>query len=436
MDTKTIEFTVRNGLCCSCGVCRGVCPRSCIGWEKRDGMYYPSVDASLCVRCGMCSAVCPGLEMRYPQGAEPLEAVMGTVLESCNAWSRNAEMRHVSASGGVVSTLVKTLLERGIYDTAFSLRGYGCGEQLRTGPVTAAELPSSWTDCDLPKSRYLPVSHENAVEYMTANPQERIILIGTSCAVRGLRNVIGRMKLREENYLLIGLFCDKVFNYHVFDYFSQTFFDGRPLRGIHFKNKESGGWPGNMKFFLDGETRYIDKAERGRVKEYFMPERCLYCVDKLNVCADISLGDNYTKQNSSPLGSNSVLLRTERGKRAWDAAADRLAFEAMDPALLRDAQYLDGRLNNLCYAGLKQRAVRKRTGEAPELNRGIMQTEDCRQYERAWKRQLKKLNAGMEYGRRPQKLRRLLTPTRFQRKLDKAADICERGYYAIKRRLR
>lgn len=98
-ETMTIDFTVQNGLCCSCGVCKRICPRSCIDWKKDRGMFYPAVDNELCVRCGSCAAVCPGLEMRFPHGtADAGTAVLGPVLESYNAWSRSAATRHASAS--------------------------------------------------------------------------------------------------------------------------------------------------------------------------------------------------------------------------------------------------------------------------------------------------------------------------------------------------
>ena len=55
-----------------------------------------------------------------------------------------------------------------------------------------------------------------------------------------------------------------------------------------------------------------------------MPECCLYCIDKLNVNADISVGDNFTDIESSELGSNSVIIRTAKGQKAWELAKDNL----------------------------------------------------------------------------------------------------------------
>lgn len=141
--------------------------------------------------------------------------------------------------------------------------------------------------------------------------------------MQAIRRIISMYHLEEENYLLIGLFCEGVMNYNVWNYFNDKFCKGKELSAFHFKNKESGGWPGNVKLiFADGSFKYIDKKERVKVKRYFKPERCLYCIDKLNVTADISLGDNYTGIDSSPLGSDSVIVRTSKGLEAWKAVED------------------------------------------------------------------------------------------------------------------
>ena len=149
---------------------------------------------------------------------------------------------------------------------------------------------------------------------MKENREKKLILVGSSCAIRGLQTAIKKLNLDREQYLFIGLFCDKIFNYNVLSYFEDTYAGGLRLKALHFKNKESGGWPGDMKFFPEnGSCFYVPLEERVKAKAYFIPERCLYCVDKLNACADISLGDNYTGQDDSALGSNSVIVRTEVG---------------------------------------------------------------------------------------------------------------------------
>lgn len=406
MSPANIVSIVEWNLCCGCGVCVGVCPKHCISWKRKKGMYQPIIDVNICISCGLCVKVCPGLGHKY-EDQQDFDAVEGKVLLSCNAWSRLSEIRFVSASGGVVSTLVQHLLKVKAYDVAFLVDSYDYHQQLTTRLITEQDL-YDMVSSSYPKSRYLPISHENAVSYIKSNRNKRVVFIGTSCAVRGFLSTIEQFHLDRENYLIIGLFCDRVFNYNVIDYYQQPVFCGnRKLRNLHFKNKESGGWPGNMKFFFsDGSTDYQDKIERTKVKDYFMPERCLYCIDKLNVCADISLGDNYTKQNTSTLGSNSVIIRTEIGMTAWKATKMLLECSIVSTEQIMEAQYVDWRLNNFCYGKLKEKEILKKAGEMITLNAGIYTKRKVQDYQQRWKNSLQMINAGEIFRENPEELQR------------------------------
>lgn len=398
MDRNTIQYTVQNNLCCCCGVCKAICPKNCISWEKKNGLFVPQVNENLCVNCGLCASVCPGLGHTYTTRDTATDTVTGPVMNCYNAWSKDAELRHVSASGGVVSTMIRKLLLSGQYDGAFCLDSYDYSEQLKTRLYTAEEVKVEWSSSNAPKSRYLPVSHENAVAYMKDNRASKLILVATSCAVRGLQAAIKQLKLKRDNYLFIGLFCDKVFNYNVLSYLSNTYADGMKLNALHFKNKESGGWPGDMKLFPErGEPFYIPLSERGKAKAYFMPERCLYCVDKLNVCADISVGDNYTGKDDSKLGSNSVIIRTECGLQAWQMVEEELEVRDIQKEDVQRAQAIDWRLNNLYYGDLKSRQI--------DLNPGVPRERHVADYRSGWKTELKKLQAGAVYDTNPEAIK-------------------------------
>lgn len=394
MVSKTVQYTVSQNLCCGCGVCKGICPKDAISWERKDGLYLPRIDELKCVNCGLCIQVCPGLGHTYVTKETAVQTVTGTVTVCCNAWSKAPGLRHVSASGGVISTMIQYLLASGKYDGVFCLDSYDYREQLKTRLYTAEEVAAEWDKSNAPKSRYLPVSHENAVSYMRGHRNGKLILVGTSCAIRGLLAAVEKLNLNKEQYLFIGLFCDKVFNYNVLSYFADTYADGAMLKAMHFKNKESGGWPGNMKFFPDNaDAFYVPMAARAKAKDYFMPERCLYCVDKLNVMADISLGDNYTGQDDSPLGSNSVIVRTEKGMAAWSAVQDLLEIRPVDICAIQKAQAIDWRLNNLYVGDLA------RTED--DLNKGVPREKDGSFYRNAYRTGLKKLKTGAVYDINP-----------------------------------
>ncbi len=429
MEKQTVAFTAQNGLCCSCGICKGICPTGCISWERQEGMYLPKIDVRKCVHCGLCARLCPGLGMAYESAPTPEESMTGTVLECCNAWSRDAEKRHRGASGGVLSTMIPILLEKGLYDGVFCLDSYDYRELLRTHLKTMEDFGK---DGKTPKSRYLPVSQEEAVAYIRSHPGKRLILVGTSCALRGLSGVIAYLKRERENYLLIGLFCDQVFSYNILDYYrSEQFSGGKTLTELHFKNKESGGWPGNLKFhFSDGSTCYHDQNHRAGMKAYFMPERCLYCVDKLNVTADISLGDNYTGLDESPLGSNSVILRTQRGREAWKQAADALEIRPLDVGEIVRAQALSWRANNAQYALAKERRMQKSTGQCLCLNPGLSVVENTH-VTNGYAEKMARRNAGAVYPENPTELEEQIRLTKKVPLKQKIRRLLSRCYHKL-----
>lgn len=422
---RTVAFTYETGLCCSCGVCRGVCPKNCISFQRKDGMFLPVIDEAACVECGLCAAVCPGLGHTYEPKKTAQETITGEYLACFNAWSKDAALRHVCASGGVITTMIQSLLKQGMYDGAFCLDSYDYRQQLKTRLFTAAD-GENWADSKAPKSRYLPVSQEDAVRHILRHPDEKLIIVGTSCALRGIEAVIRKKGRSRENYLLIGLFCDKVFNYNVLSYFENTYAGGAKLTALHFKNKESGGWPGDMKFFPENaEAFYVPLEERGKAKAWFSAERCHYCVDKLNICADISLGDNYTGKDASSLGSNSVIVRTERGKSAWMAAQELLTAVAVDITDIQAAQDLAWRLNNLCYGDLKCRK------NGVDLNSGVPREQNAMDYERAYHGLLNKLECGSCYDKQPEKLRRM----QHKSNPNPVVEFSKRCYYFLRRKL-
>lgn len=430
MERATVSKTVDSGLCTGCGVCAGICPRGCIGWKLRDGIHQPQIDPEACVRCGLCAAVCPGLGHRYAPAGDAVTTVTGPVRACFNAWSRDAQVRHVSASGGVVTTLVRSLLDTGAYDSVFCLDSYDYREQLCTRRHTADTLLSGDERGMTPKSRYLPVSHEEAVRYLLSHREERIIFVATSCALRGLAAVIEQKKLDREKYLLIGLFCDKIFSHNVLAYWQDRYCGGAPIRQLHFKNKESGGWPGDMKFFPEsGESFYRPLAERGEVKKYFMPERCLYCADKLNAMADISLGDNYTPIAASELGSNSVILRTDRGMAAWNAAQHGIESVSIDIGEIQKAQVLEARLANVYCGDLKS----AESDACPDLNPGVPRELPAKQLRKTRTRALAQLRAGQRYDRDPSVLEKQMSKDR--KPPNPVISFVRRGLGFLKRRL-
>ena len=356
MDKKveeiTVDYTLEQNLCISCGVCAGVCPVNCIEMQlsKEGDAYRPVIDKERCIRCGKCKRVCPGLgwQIFEPDESKSLTELSGKgqVLAAYSAWVKDEELLKSCVSGGMATVLVKELLEKGVYEKAFLVDSYQINEKLVSKPMEAGFSYEKTGG-----SRYTPVSHEEAVRYMRKNREERLIFVGVACAINGILNVIREEKLNREQYLFIGLFCDKTLNRHVFTYFD-SLSEGN-LKELYYRSKKQKGWPGNVRLvFENGEETFLPAGKRMEIKEYMQMRRCLYCYDKLNESCDIALGDNYTKKDANPGGSNSVIVRTKKGEEALECVKDKIEKKAALYEDIYQAQGMTKRNEQLEFAQL------------------------------------------------------------------------------------
>lgn len=311
MSRKTIQETLDKQLCCSCGICVGVCSKDCISMSvDKNGRLFPTLDTNHCIDCGICYDVCPGKDILK----EKLMSKYDLIGELKCLWTGHVKDDHhllKTASGGVCTWLIQQLLEKKLFDVAFVVDTFSYSMYVKTVQLSTLENIDK-----VGRSRYIPVSQEDASRFMLKNKSKRIIFVGTSCAIKGFRNIIKRYHLDSSNYLLLGLFCDKMMNYQVWDYFAkkQNSASGK-LKSLFFRSKEKSGWPGDMKLAFEYDNMFLEKRERIVVKDFFCNERCLYCMDKLNVYSDIALGDNYTGKNTYKMGSSNILIRTRQGEK-------------------------------------------------------------------------------------------------------------------------
>lgn len=396
---NTVENTVDNGLCISCGICKAVCPKNCIQYKKENGLNLPVIDKESCVNCGRCIQVCPGIGFdytKYLQQTENTSFWFGNYQALYSAWSLDKERRKNSVSGGVATELVYNLLESGEYDSAFLI---GTHDYITDGAQTRRYVKSDSLQ-STQKSRYLPVSQEEAVSYILSHRTEKVILVGTGCFIQGIMKVIDTYKLNRSNYFIIGLFCDKTMTWNIIEYFRKhPSLKGKDMKQYYFRTKEVGGWPGGVQLQTDvGEVINLPKTERMKVKEYFQPERCLYCLDKLNMFADISVGDNYTGASAGKEGSNSVIIRTDEGMRIWEKFASAFYYEESSEERIRKSQHLQERPKNSCYAGLKEQKIDQKINITGDL---------VKEPDITWKNRLQykwrkfKIRVGANWSKRP-----------------------------------
>lgn len=362
-----VETVVQNNLCISCGICAGICPTQAIESVYSDGMYLPKINHEQCTNCGLCYKLCPGKSCDYKElyaiaGQDnPKNIFTGNYEDVFVLQGKNKEWLKNSGSGGVVSELVHELLKDKQYDAAFLVDTYSYGTEVFTHCYESLD-----DNGQTAKSRYVTVNQREAIRYIRENRKKKVILVGTSCFIQGFWRVMKQLHLQKDNYFLIGLFCEQTMNYRVWEYF-QYLAGNKKMTGLHFKNKETGGWPGNMMLFMsDAEKRTLPRGRRMEVKEYFCPERCLYCIDKLNQFADISVGDNYTGEHSDIAGTSSVIVRSQTGKAVLEKYADKFHIWESSIEAVQKSQVLDLRRYNYFWSLYKSEQVGYPVNVLPE----------------------------------------------------------------------
>lgn len=336
---NSVQLVKEQKKCCGCGICAAICPVNAISMQISESGKSEPVVSEACIGCGKCLTLCP----QNNETTESVEQVKTAVYSMCKSvQSKDSQILLNATSGGFVTTLVQKLLQDGIYDGAFLVDGEHYGRQIETGFYGAED--------DLyrsQKSRYVQVGHTKEIEYILANKDKRLILVGTPCYFKGFLKVVDNYNLNRDNYLLVGLFCDKTMTTHVWEYFD-TVFGGQKLKAMHFRSKQDEGWPGNVRLVLeDGEEKVISKRERMAVKEYFMPECCLDCVDKLNRYADFSVGDDYAGGIKDGRGANSLIVRTERAVEIWNRVGDLFVSYDCSFEAIAKSQHLAAREKDL-----------------------------------------------------------------------------------------
>lgn len=412
---KNVSITTENNLCISCGVCTAVCPKRCISLKNKNGMNIPIIGND-CISCGICYQICPGKGYSYSNGTvisvNSKSFWLGRCIGIYTANTKDTKLRFNSVSGGVVTELVRDLLNEEDYKAAFLIDShyYDNDNIVYTKPFSKEQ--------DLvttQKSRYLLVSHKKTVEYMLAHKEQKLIIVGTSCFVQALQNIIQKYKLNRNNYFIIGLFCDKTMSMNIVKYFSD-YSDGKhgKLMELYFRTKEVGGWPGGVQLkYEDGKTYDLPNVERTKVKDWFQPERCLYCLDKLNQFADISVGDNYTGKNNNIDGSNSVIIRSEKGVEIWERYRYKFDIEESSTEDLWKSQHLDLKLSNYWFSKIKEKKV------GAEINIGIISDQEIVPFSIKcdYENRLHMIEVGGTYAANPRRFKVILIKYNIEQKV-------------------
>ncbi len=319
-----IDYTLKHGLCTGCGLCEGACPQRAITIECKNGRFIPSINSSLCNNakgCYKCVQTCGGLGIdlggmarnNFASDDMKSDPYIGYYLRCFTGYSCDEEIRYRSASGGMVTQFLIFLLDRKNIDGAVVTRFDPQNQYLVNTFIatTRAELISARS------SKYSPVSFHGIIQEIKNKPGKYVV-VGLPCHIHSFRK-----------YELL----DKQFKSQIFAYFGIYCSSGRTFylteavfRNLHIpKNKltyfayRDMGCLGNL--YAEIRNEYGDAASYKKpfqqyyhpLRSFFVPRRCLSCIDHYAELADASFGDIHKgKYLKDKVGISSMVIRNER----------------------------------------------------------------------------------------------------------------------------
>lgn len=336
---KSVDNIVKQQLCVSCGSCEVICKKKAISFVLKYGMYVPQVDASICNDCGLCSRVCPSSPIDVPQTYGTLDIEKEDV-DSYTVYAKNAEVRLTGTSGGVISQMIIHLLQQGLYKQAYVLKQ----NPAEKGLLRVEKITSANQVLQAAKSKYVPVSIQSVINDITEKNIADAIVVGTPCQILAIRNALSLTKTSRDNILFLGLFCERIMNYNVLDYYRYRFGD---FSQFNFRDKQNGWWPGGTTIRFAEKQICVNASLRMQLKQYFCVSRCRHCFDGLNQLADISFGDCYLPNEGTMFGKSSIVVRTEKGKEAYEACRHLFVERPSDFVATKQSQELELKLQSL-----------------------------------------------------------------------------------------
>jgi len=298
-----VVFESKN--CSGCGLCAAICPVNCLHIYNGFG----KIDEDKCIRCGLCYFVCPRtylpvrvLNMTQEKTSEIKEYQnIGHFIEAYSARTKVKEISEICQDGGISSTCLHYLFDRNKIDLALGAKM--SNTLWRPEPVL---LKNKEDILSTAGTKY--VNNPN-LQLLNLNElkDKKIAVVGVPCQMQALLKSkiydIGFPSLNNNEYR-IGIFCMESFSYEsllkICEKLNVDINDAKKM------DINKG------KFFV-----YTKKGEELNIpiKEisHLGREECEMCYDLTSESADISIGSI-----GSPSGWNTVLIRTEKGKKLYD----------------------------------------------------------------------------------------------------------------------
>ena len=340
MERKNVNIshTLKHDLCTGCGVCEDACPSKAITTIIRDGRFLPKVNSDLCRNdkgCHRCIDACPGVGVdlckianeQFPDDNIKADKMVGRYQKCFTGYSNDEGIRYHCASGGMVSQFLIFLLEKGYIDGAV-VTAFDSKSELLVRSYIAHNREEVLR---AKSSKYAPVSLHGMAQAVKQENGTRYIIVGLPCHIEGFRKLEAiDKKLREKIAGYFAIYCSSGRTFYLTEHVFKergirkkdlTYFAYRDegclgslvakqRRNIRVTNSNS-----EISLYNKDEV-YKEKFQSyyHPLRSFFIPRRCLFCIDHYGELADVCFGDIHIEPYiEDKVGVNSLVVR----KKKW-----------------------------------------------------------------------------------------------------------------------
>lgn len=363
-----ISYTINNNLCLGCGLCADVCPMDVISIGAKGGVFKPNINEGKCLgeKCSKCIKICPGVGINLVDIAKEIfsspdiifNKMVGYFLKCYVGYSNDNDIRWHSASGGMVSQLLIWLLENKYIDGAVVTK-FDNSQPLMVKTFIAT---SKEDILDARSSKYGPVTMAGMAKEIKDAPGTRFVVVGLPCHIQGFRKLISiDKKLSEKVIGLFAIFCSSGRTFYLTEHvMKERGIKRKDLR--YFAYRDEGCLGSMVAITEDGieeddagirisdrnSDTYLSKGAKRVFKDryqnfyhplrsFFIPRRCLFCIDHYGELGDICFGDIHIKPYlNDKVGINSVIVRSnywkmllEKCKQEGVVTLEEISFETL-----------------------------------------------------------------------------------------------------------
>ncbi len=328
-DKQNISIITKAKLCNSCGGCKGVCPSEAIEFEETvGGNLFPNVNIEKCVDCGLCYKICQGKGLcntLLEEMSEKKDPFSGTSIKTYLGKANHNDIYTNSQSGGALTGLLLSLINSKEIKGAIIVK-MDSGQPPRPSAILATTKQEI---INAQKSKYVPVPLLSIVQKIK-NLDYPVAIVGLPCHIHGLYKIFEFFpELTNKIKYRFGLICAGTMVYSSMDYLLYKAKKSYKNKwNLIFRDKLSGGYPGNIKISINGKNYILDYKHRREIHNYFVLARCRICFDKMNIFSDITFGDPWGIDYADHQNGESIcVVRNNNGLEAIQNAINNNSLE-------------------------------------------------------------------------------------------------------------